>query len=77
MECMIDDGFFCQVNSATTIPVRAGYSIYVVSATANFTANGVAVVVGTNNALNFACPFKVSTAITSATVGTVFYFYQK
>lgn len=74
---MIDDGFSCQVNTATTIPVRSGYSIYIVSATANFTANSVGVVVGTNNALNFAVPFKVTTAVTSATIGTVFYFYQK
>ena len=80
----------CQVNSATsiadpgTVVNGAGVSItrniYIVVATANFTANGVACV--PNNVLldgnvNFGNnPFLVTGAVSSATVGTIWYYVQ-
>ena len=78
----------CQVNSATSIAdpgtttdafgVSTKKNIYIVAAIANFTANGVACV--PNNVLldgnvNFGNnPFLVTGAVSSATVGTVFYY---
>jgi hypothetical protein len=46
-----------------------------VAATANFTANGVAVVIGTAGGINFGNnPMVVNGDVTSATVGTIFYY---
>jgi hypothetical protein len=72
----------CQVNSATSIAdpgtttdafgVSTKKNIYIVVATANFTANSVACVPGNVNFGNN--PFLVTGAVSSATVGTVFYY---
>jgi hypothetical protein len=75
----------CQVNSATTITgpgqrvdavgVLTTPLIYIVAATANFTANGVAVAIGASGGINFGNnPIVVNGDVTSATVGTVFYY---
>jgi hypothetical protein len=74
----------CQVNSATsiadpgTVVNGAGVSItrniYIVVATANFTANSVACVPGNVNFGNN--PFLVTGAVSSATVGTIWYYIQ-
>jgi hypothetical protein len=74
----------CQVNSATsiadpgTVVNGAGVSItrniYVVAASANFTANGIACVPGQVNFSNN--PFLVTGAVSSATVGTIWYYVQ-
>ncbi|MAG28039.1 hypothetical protein CMI47_21135 [Candidatus Pacearchaeota archaeon] len=74
----------CQVNSATTIAdpgsntdgfgVVTKRNIYIVAATANFTANGVACVPGNVNFSNN--PFLVTGAVSGATVGTIWYYIQ-
>ena len=74
----------CQVNSATsiadpgTVVNGAGVSItrniYIVAATANFTANSVACVPGNVNFGNN--PFLVTGAVSGATVGTIWYYVQ-
>jgi len=72
----------CQVNSATSIAapgtntdafgVQIKKNIYIVAATANFTANSVACVPGNVNFGNN--PFLVTGAVSSATVGTIWYY---
>ena len=74
----------CQVNSATSIAdpgtttdafgVSTKRNIYIVAATANFTANSVACVPGSVNFGNN--PFLVTGAVSSATVGTIWYYVQ-
>ena len=74
----------CQVNSATsiadpgTVVNGAGVSItrniYIVVATANFTANSVACVPGNINFGNN--PFLVTGAVSSATAGTIWYYIE-
>ncbi len=74
----------CQVNSATSIAdpgtttdafgVSTKRNIYIVAATANFTANSVACVPGSVNFGN--TPFLVTGAVSSATVGTIWYYVQ-
>ena len=74
----------CQVNSATSIAdpgtttdafgVSAKRNIYIVVATANFTANSVACVPGNVSFGNN--PFLVTGAVSSATVGTIWYYVQ-
>ena len=74
----------CQVNSATSIAdpgtttdgfgVKTTRNIYIVAATANFTANSVACVPGNVNFGNN--PFLVTGAVSSATVGTIWYYVQ-
>jgi hypothetical protein len=74
----------CQVNSATSIAdpgtttdafgVSTKKNIYIVVATANFTANSVACVPGNVNFGNN--PFLVTGAVSSATVGTIWYYVQ-
>ena len=74
----------CQVNSGTTIAdpgtttdgfeVKTKRNIYIVAATANFTANSVACVPGNVNFGNN--PFLVTGAVSSATVGTIWYYVQ-
>jgi len=74
----------CQVNSATSISdpgtntdsfgVKRKINIYVVAATANFTANSVACVPGNVNFGNN--PFLVTGAVSSATVGTIWYYIE-
>jgi len=74
----------CQVNSATSIAdpgtttdafgVSTKRNIYIVAATANFTANSVACVPGNVNFGNN--PFLVTGAVSSATVGTIWYYVQ-
>jgi hypothetical protein len=74
----------CQVNSATSISdpgtstdafeVKTKRNIYIVAASANFTANSVACVPGNVNFGNN--PFLVSGAVSSATVGTIWYYIE-
>jgi|TARA_B100001964_G_scaffold36647_1_gene39474 hypothetical protein len=74
----------CQVNSATSIAdpgtttdafgVSTKRNIYIVAATANFTANSVACVPGNVNFGNN--PFLVTGAVSGATVGTIWYYVQ-
>ena len=74
----------CQVNSATsiadpgTVVNGAGVSItrniYIVVASANFTANSVACIPGNVNFGNN--PFLVTGAVSSAQVGTIWYYVQ-
>ncbi len=74
----------CQVNSATSIAdpgtttdafgVSTKKNIYIVAATANFTANSVACVPGNVNFGNN--PFLVTGAVSGATVGTIWYYVQ-
>ncbi len=74
----------CQVNSATSIAdpgtdtdafgVKIKRNIYIVVASANFTANSVACVPGNVNFGNN--PFLVTGAVSSATVGTIWYYIQ-
>jgi len=75
---------YCQVNSATSIAdpgtttdafgVSTKRNIYIVAATANFTANSVACVPGNVNFGNN--PFLVTGAVSGATVGTIWYYVQ-
>ena len=75
---------YCQVNSATSIAdpgtttdafgVSTKKNIYIVAATANFTANSVACVPGSVNFGNN--PFLVTGAVSGATVGTIWYYVQ-
>ena len=74
----------CQVNSGTSVSdpgtdtdafgVRTKRNIYIVAATANFTANSVACVPGNVNFGNN--PFLVTGAVSSATVGTIWYYIE-
>jgi len=74
----------CQVNSATSISdpgtstdafeVKIKRNIYIVAASANFTANSVACVPGNVNFGNN--PFLVTGAVSSATVGTIWYYIE-
>ena len=74
-----------QVNSATTIAdpgtttdafeVKVKRNIYIVAATAAFTANGVACNPATVQGVNFGNnPFLVTGAVSGATVGTIWYY---
>jgi hypothetical protein len=74
----------CQVNSGTSITdpgtdtdafgVKRKRNIYIVVASANFTANSVACVPGNVNFGNN--PFLVTGAVSSATVGTIWYYIE-
>jgi hypothetical protein len=76
-----------QVNSATTVAdpgsstggfgVKSEKDIYVTSATANFTANDVNIVVASGG-VNFGSenPLVVTGAITNAQIGTIFYYTE-
>jgi hypothetical protein len=63
---------FCTVNTATSITCPTGKNIYVVAATAGFTAMSQAISISAP--ISFPFPFKVTTDITSATVKTIFYY---
>ena len=74
----------CQVNSATSISdpgtstdgfgVKTKRNIYIVAASANFTANSVACVPVSITFSNN--PFVVTGAVSSATVGTIWYYIE-
>ena len=77
----------CQVNSGTSISdpgidtnafgVKVKRNIYIVAATANFTANGVACVIATNGSVNFGNnPLLVTGAVSTIVAGTVFYYIE-
>jgi hypothetical protein len=77
----------CQVNSGTSIAdpgidtnafgVKVKRNIYIVAATANFTANGVACVIATNGSVNFGNnPLLVTGAVSTIVAGTVFYYIE-
>jgi len=63
---------FCTINTATSITCPTGSSIYVVAATAGFTAMGQSIAISAP--ISFPVPFKVTTDITSATAKTIFYY---
>lgn len=64
---------FCTINTGATITCPSGKSIYVVAATAGFTALGQSISI--TAPISFPVPFKVTTDITSATVKTIFYYF--
>ena len=76
----------CQVNSATTIAdpgtntdgfgVKITRNIYIVAASDTFTANGIACNPGDERVSFGNNPFLVTGAVTSATVGTIWYYVQ-
>jgi hypothetical protein len=77
----------CQVNSATSIAdpgidtdafgVKRKRNIYIVAATAAFTANSVACNPATVQGVNFGNnPFLVTGAVSGATVGTIWYYIE-
>jgi hypothetical protein len=77
----------CQVNSATSIAdpgtttdafgVSTKKNIYIVAATAAFTANGIACNPATSRGVNFGNnPFLVTGDVSGATVGTIWYYVQ-
>ena len=82
----------CQVNSATSISdpgtntdafgVKIKKNIYIVAASATFTANSVACKPGAQDgaagygSTAFNPPFLVTGAVTSATIGTIWYYVQ-
>ena len=63
---------FCTVNTATSITCPVGKNIYVVAATAGFTAMGQAITISAP--ISFPVPFMISTDVTSATTKTIFYY---
>jgi len=76
-----------QVNSATSISdpgtttdafgVKTKKNIYIVAATAAFTANGVACNPATVQGVNFGNnPFLVTGAVSGATAGTIWYYIE-
>jgi len=71
----LTDGISATVNAGTSITKPTDKNIYVVAATHTFTANGVAVANIAVTGVSFGDhPLKCTTNITSATIGTVFYF---
>ena len=77
----------CEVNSGTSISapgtstdafgVKITRNIYIVAATAAFTANGVACNPATVQGVNFGNnPFLVTGAVSGATVGTIWYYIE-
>lgn len=73
---MSNDFYFpLQFNTGTSVPARAGQDIYLFSALASFTANGVTVPLVSGQVLNLQNPVKISGAISSATIGTLAYSY--
>lgn len=73
---MSNDFYFpLQFNTGTSVPARTGQDIYLFSALASFTANGVTVPLVSGQVLNLQNPVKISGAITSATIGTLAYSY--
>ena len=75
----------CQVNSATSIAdpgtntdgfgVKRKRNIYIVAASDTFTANGVACNPG-DESISFNPPFLVTGAVSSATIGTIWYYIE-
>ena len=73
---MSNDFYFpLQFNTGTSVLARTGQDIYLFSALASFTANGVTVPLVSGQVLNLQNPVKISGAITSATIGTLAYSY--
>jgi hypothetical protein len=67
---------YSQVNTGTTIAVKEGYDILITAALNSFTANGVNIPTSVTNQLYLSnSPLKVTTAVTNATAGTIFYYY--
>ena len=82
----------CQANSATSIAdpgttidafgVSTKQNIYIVAASATFTANGVACKPGAQDgaagygSTTFNPPFLVTGAVSSATIGTIWYYVR-
>ncbi len=68
--------FPLQFNTGTTVLARTGYDIYLYSALASFTANGVACPVAAGQALNLSAPAKITGNLQNLTTGTIFYCYN-
>ena len=64
---------FCTINTGTSITCPSGKNIYVVAATAGFTAMSLAISI--RAPISFPVPFKVTTDITSASARTIFYYF--
>ena len=67
---------YSQVNTGTSIAAKTGYDIAITAAIHSFTANGVNIPTSITNQLYLgSAPFRVTTAVTNATAGTIFYYY--
>ena len=64
---------FCTINTGTSITCPSGKSIYVVAATAGFTALGQSITISAR--ISFPVPFKITSDITCATAKTIFYYF--
>ena len=68
---------FSSVNTGTVISGKQGYDIAVTAAINSFTANGVNIPSSITNQVYLSnAPLLVTGNITSATVGTIFYYYE-
>ena len=68
---------FSAVNLSGTILGKQGYDIAVTAAINSFTANGVNIPSSVTNQVYLSnAPLLVTGNITSATVGTIFYYYE-
>jgi len=63
---------FSTFNTGTSITCPNNKSIYVVAATAGFTAEGESLTF--SSPISFSVPLKITTNITSATAKTIFYY---
>ena len=73
---MSNDFYFpLQFNTGTSVPARTGQDIYLFSALASFTANGVTTPLVSGQVLNLHLPAKITGAISNCTVGTLAYAY--
>ena len=69
---------YSKVNTSTEIPPLYNHKIAIVSATSGFTANKVKITLKEGQILNLQnSPMLVEGFVKDATVGTIFYFYQK
>ena len=64
-----------QFNTGTSVPARTRQDIYLYSALASFTANGVNVPLVSGQVLNLEVPAKITGNITNCTAGTLCYTY--
>ncbi len=68
---------FSSVNTGTVISGKQGYDIAVTAAINSFTANGVSIPSSITNQVYLSnAPLLVTGNITSATAGTIFYYYE-
>jgi hypothetical protein len=73
---MSNDFYFpLQFNTGTSVLARTGQDIYLFSALASFTANGVTTSLVSGQALNLQNPAKITGNISNCTVGSLAYAY--